>query len=614
MHRDKVKLRVYITGLLIFGAALYVIVSLFGLHFSGKIIVGDNGSPALRRGFIKDRSGHYLAMSIERDSVFANPRQVRDPAGTAAALSPLLGISKDIIEERLQRGKRFVWLKRKLDDHAAARIRALKLPGLTFRKEMQRVYPAGTLAANLLGFVGIENRGLEGIEYKFEDLLSGARVLDPAGGELRAGYNIVLTLDRFVQHHSERGIEEAVRATGAKQGTVLVMEVKTGRVLAIGKYPSFDPNFYQLYTPDQRRSYTVTDSFEPGSTMKILAMALLLELFPSLDRRYQCRGSIEIADTVINCIGVHGNVALDDIIRYSCNAGMIQAMNAASKKSYHDLLRRFGFGARTGVELPGESEGILRPLASWSGLSKYSMAIGQEISVTSLQLAAAFSAIGNRGVYMAPTIIEAVERDDGTPVQTFFPRSRGQVIARTTAERLLRMMKLSVEAGTGKRAAIAYYIVIGKTGTAQKSRPTGGYYPDRETAIFVGLAPYNDPEICILVVIDEPVGASGGAVAAPVFARVAERILPFLGAQAQYLSTKGELKRAPVRARFDGVTMPDLRGLTMAESLQGMSAAQKKFAVSCSFFGSGRVFHHEPVPGAKLEARGKIKVYLKEDR
>jgi cell division protein FtsI (penicillin-binding protein 3) len=614
MQRDKVKLRVYITGMLIFGAALYFIVSVFRLHFSDRIIVNNTGGPTLRRGFIRDRGGHYLAMSIERESLFANPRQVKDPALTAAALSPLLGISKDIIEERLRRGKSFTWLKRKLDDAAAERIRALKLPGLNFRKEMQRVYPAGTLASNLLGFVGIENRGLEGIEYKFEDLLSGAKVLDAGAGGLRAGYTVVLTLDRFVQYQAERGIEEAVRATGAKQGTVLVMEVKTGRVLAIGKYPSFDPNFYQLYTADQRRSYTVTDSFEPGSTMKVLAMALLLELFPNLNRQYQCRGSVEVADTVINCLHVHGNVTLDDIIRYSCNAGMIQAMRAATKQSYHDLLRRFGFGARTGVELPGESEGILRPLKSWSGLSKYSMAIGQEISVTSLQLAAAFSAIGNRGVYMAPGIIEAIERDDGTPVQTFFPRSRGQVIRKETADRLLRMMKLSVEAGTGKRAAIAYYFVIGKTGTAQKSRPTGGYYPDRETAVFVGLAPYHDPELCILVVLDEPAGASGGAIAAPVFARVAERILPFLGVHPNYVSTKGEVKRLGVPPRFDGVTMPDLRGLSMAESLQNLSAARKKFAVSYSFSGTGRVFHQEPVPGAKLEPRAKLRIFLKEGK
>jgi len=614
MHRDKVKLRVYVTGLLIFGAALYIIVTLFRLHFSPRIVVGDNGGPALRRGFIRDRAGNYLAMSVERESLFANPRQVKDPAATAAALSPILGISRDIIEERLRRGKRFVWLKRKMDDAAAEKVRALGLPGLTFRKEMQRVYPAGPLAANLLGFVGIENRGLEGLEYRFEELLSGERVIDPAAGELRAGYNVVLTLDRFVQHQAEAGIGEAVRATGAKQGTVLVMEVKTGRVLAIGKYPSFDPNFYQLYTADQRRSYTVTDSFEPGSTMKIIAMALLLELFPNLDRRYLCRGAVEVADTVINCIGVHGSVGPEDIIRHSCNSGMIQAMHAATKKAYHDHLRLFGFGARTGVELPGESEGILRPLKSWSGLSKYSMSIGQEISVTSLQLAAAFSAIGNGGVLMVPSLIESIERDDGTKAQSFFPRSRGRVIKRETADRLLKMMKLAVEKGTAHRAAIAYYIIIGKTGTAQKSRASGGYYTDRETAIFVGLAPFNDPEICILVVIDEPANASGGAVAAPVFARVAERILPFLGTRTRYLSTRGELKHGTVRARFDGVTMPDLRGLSMAEAIQVLAPARNKFAVSAAYTGSGRVFHHEPVAGTKLEHRGTVRVFLKEGR
>ncbi len=188
------------------------------------------------------------------------------------------------------------------------------------------------------------------------------------------------------------------------------------------------------------------------------------------------------------------------------------------------------------------------------------------------------------------------------------------MIKRETADRLLKMMKLAVEKGTAHRAAIAYYIIIGKTGTAQKSRASGGYYTDRETAIFVGLAPFNDPEICILVVIDEPANASGGAVAAPVFARVAERILPFLGTRTRYLGTRGELKHGTVRARFDGITMPDLRGLSMAEAIQVLAPARNKFAVSAAYTGSGRVFHHEPVAGTKLENRGTIRVFLREGR
>ncbi len=614
MHRDRVKLRVYITGLVIFGAAAYFIITVSRLHFSDRIIVNGDRGPALRRGFILDRNGCYLAMSIERDSLFANPRKVKDPGAAAAALSPILGISKDILEERLRREKHFVWLKRTIDDTTAARVKKLNIEGLSFKKEMQRVYPAGSLAANLLGFTGVEGRGLEGMEYKFDDLLSGDRVLDASAGDLRAGYNIVLTLDRFAQHQAETGIEEAVKSTGAKQGAVIVMEVKTGRILAIGKYPSFDPNFYYLYGAEQRRNYTVTDSFEPGSTLKIIAMGLLLELFPNLNRTYLCRGSVEVADTTINCIATHGTVTPEDIIRHSCNAGIIQAMRAATKKQYHDFLKRFGFGARTGSEIPGESEGILRPLNQWSGLSKYSMAIGQEISVTSLQLAAAFSAIGNRGIYMVPGILEAVERDGGPAVQSFFPRSRGRVISQATSERLLKMMKLAVETGTGKRAAIAYYIVIGKTGTAQKSSPTGGYLPGRETAIFAGLAPYNDPEICILVVIDEPRGTSGGAAAAPVFARVASRILPFLGTREKYPVTRGEIKKRTTSVRFDGVTMPDLRGLSMAESLTNIWAMRKKFPVTPSFHGSGRIFHQEPPAGTKLVGSMRLKLYLKETK
>ncbi len=615
MHRDRVKIRVYITGVIILGAAAYFFAALFNLHFSDRIIVNGRGGPDLRRGFIRDRNGNYLAMTIERNSLFANPGKISDPARVAELLSPIIGVSRDIIHERLSREKQFVWLKRRLDDAAAERVRSLNIPGLRFKKEMMRVYPGGKLACNVLGFTGTEGRGLEGLEYRFDSVLAGDRVIDEAAGELTAGYDVTLTIDRFIQHRAETAIDEAAKNTGARNGMVLVMEVKTGRVLAIAGYPAFDPNFFSRYSPEQRRSYTVTDSFEPGSTLKILAMALLLELFPNLDRRYLCGGSIEVADTVIKCIDTHGSVSIDDIIRLSCNSGIIQAMKSVKKGDYHDLLRRFGFGARTGVELPGESEGILRPLKQWSGLSKYSIAIGQEISVTSLQLAAAFSAIGNRGVYMVPTIIESIARHDGSVVQSFHPRSRGRIIRQSTADRLLTMMKLAVEKGTAKRAAITYYFVIGKTGTAQKSRPTGGYYTDRETAVFVGLAPYEDPEICVLVVLDEPSGASGGAVAAPVFARVAERILPYMGIRTRYAVTRGELKSGKARGpSVSGNLIPDFRGLTMAEALSGLTAMQKNMVLTYTFRGTGRVYRQEPAPGTAAAGKVKMNLFLKEGK
>ncbi len=610
MRRDRVHVRLYLAGILIVGIAAYLLIAVYRLHVSEKIILSSKAGN-VRRGLIMDRQRNILAMSVERESLYAEPKKIKDAASTAAILSRLLGISKDILEIKLKNPVDFVWIRRKIDTATAAKIKELKIDGLFFKKEMQRAYPSGSLAANILGFVGVDGNGLEGMEYKFDSVLthsSGA-----SDDEYASGDSVVLTIDRFVQHQAEKAVGDAVKNTGAIQGVVLVMEVKTGKVLAIGKYPSFDPNHYAASSPRQRQHYTVTDSFEPGSTLKIIAMALLLELFPSLDRRYLCQGRVEVADTVISCIGVHGQVSPADIIKYSCNAGIIQAMKDVKKKDMYDFLKKFGFGARTGIELPGESEGILRPLAKWSGLSKYSLAIGQEISVNSIQLAAAFSAIGNQGVYMVPTVIEAIERDDGTPVRSFFPRSKGTIISKETARKLLSMMKVAVESGTGKRAAIAYYIVLGKTGTAQKSRPSGGYDPGRETAIFVGLAPYPDPEICILVVLDEPSGASGGAVAAPVFARVAERILPYLGIRDKPITSSGIIAEKRESFRFDGNTMPDFTGCTLAESVRNISIIRKAVSVSTSWHGTGRVFRQQPLPGTKLSSGSRIKLYLKEE-
>ncbi|MCX7677698.1 MAG: penicillin-binding transpeptidase domain-containing protein [Spirochaetes bacterium] len=610
MRRERIHGRVYLAGILIVVSAVYLSIAVYQLHFSGKILL-SSPSENVRRGLIFDRNKYILAISVERESIYAHPKKVKDPIKTAEALSRYLGISRDILEQRLKSEQEFVWIRRKVSEETASKIRELKLEGVSFRKEMQRVYPSGSLASNILGFVGVDGKGLEGIEYKFNDILTlqeGSSIDTTA-----SGCSIALTIDRFIQHQSEVAIADAVIRTGATQGVVVVMEVKTGKILAIGKYPTFDPNYYELSTPRQRQHYTVTDSFEPGSTLKIIAMALLLELFPSLDQRYLCEGKVEIADTVINCIGVHGHVSLVDIIKHSCNAGMIQAMKQVQKQSMYDFLRKFGFGMRTGVELPGESEGILRPLSKWSGLSKYSMAIGQEISVTSLQLAAAFSAIGNLGVYMVPTIVEQIERSDGSVLRTFYPRSKGAVISKGTARRLLSMMKVAVESGTGKRAAIAFYIVVGKTGTAQKSRPGGGYDPGRETALFVGLAPYPNPDVCILVVLDEPSGASGGAVAAPVFAQVAERILPYIGIAHPVVMKNEKIAEKKEKVLFDGSTMPNFSGLTLAESVRLVSHIRKTFLLTPSWHGTGRVYYQVPPAGTKLSQRERIKLYLKEE-
>lgn len=427
MEQKVFKRRVYVAAILITVIALFFIGRLFSLHFSRKIIVNKNNTPPVRRGFITDRNGYILSMSIESSSLFVNPEKITEPSKTANILAEVLDIPENFILKRMNREKRFVWIRRKLNEETVKKIRAMNIPGVGFKKEFRRVFPNGNLAANILGFVDVDNRGIEGLEYLYDDRLTGRT---PGGdndnlGELLYGQNLVLTIDRTMQFHAEREIAAAVKNNEARQGSVVVMEVKTGRILAIAKYPGFDPNNYYRYNSFVRKNFSITDSFEPGSTMKIVALASVLEKRPDLlQRRYKCEGKVTIGDAEIACTGKHGSVSVNEIVRHSCNSGIIEIMRKMKRADLYKTLSDFGFGKKTEIGLPGESEGILRETIQWSGLSKYSMAIGYEISINSLQLAAAFSAVANGGVYLRPIIIDSIENIDGRKLQSFYSKSR----------------------------------------------------------------------------------------------------------------------------------------------------------------------------------------------
>ena len=608
--------RVVFTGVLVFGAALFLAYRLLTLHFSDSIYVPSDADREVHRGAILDREGGLLAVSVERRSLFANPSEIPDPDAVAGALAPLIGVPRSTLAERMKREKRFVWLRRKLDDDTADRVSAMRVKGLYLRAERHRVYPHGTLASNIIGFAGLDNKGLEGIEYKYDDVLSGARgpARTPPDADYIEGASVRLTIDRVAQYTAEREIERAVRETGARQGAAVVMEVKTGRLLAVAKYPLVDPNSYWEHSPEDMKNFAVVDSFEPGSTLKVIAAAALLEAHPDvLRQKFRCEGKIEVADATIKCTAVHGDLTLDEIIKHSCNAGMIQAVRRLKREELYSMLRRFGFGRETGVEMPGESAGLLRGVGEWSGLSRYSLSIGQEISVTSIQMAAAFGAIANGGVYMAPSIIESIEADDGSAARRFSPKSRGRVIRKDIAARLLDMMKGVVEGGTATRARLAYYEAVGKTGTAQKSMPRGGYHPGKYMASFVGIAPLDDPDVCILVLLDEPPeSASGGAVAAPVFARIAERILPCRGVSKRHVNAPAPLKGAPREVVARRGQTPDFRGLRLGEAVRALAGLRRDFPIEYSLVGRGVVRRQSPEPGTPLENRRRLILYLEE--
>ncbi len=515
-----------------------LVVRLFELHFSTRIILPDDRKAVKVRGNITDRGGRILAMSIETESLYADPGLVDDPDSAALRLAAVLGLNPSWIKARLGKDKSFVWIQRKLNPGTAEAVRKLRIRGLGFRKEYKRVYPEGRLASNILGFVNAENRGMEGLEYHFESSLCGEeeRLGSDANDVMVYGKTLQLTIDRFIQYSAEKELDRAVARYGAGSGAAVVMEVKTGRILAFAKSPGFDPNYYYRFSRENFRHFSFTDTFEPGSTMKIFALASALEANPSLrDIRINCKGESEIADVIISCTKPHGELGLEGIVTHSCNSGVIELMKRVKQKTLYEGLKRFGFGEQTGVELPGESSGILREEGRWSGLSKFSISIGYEMSVNSIQLTSAFASVANGGVYMSPMIVESIISRDRSWKRGFYPRSKGKVLSEKTASLMMSLMRNVVREGTGRGGAPEFYSAAGKTGTSKKFSRKEGVYSSRSISSFAGIVPYENPALCILVVLDDPgVNRSGGEVAAPVFAAIADRVLPLMGLGGRY--------------------------------------------------------------------------------
>ncbi len=613
MNPPVFKRRIYVAGALIILILFIFTGKLIELHFSNKIILPPDNPGSIHRGEIKDRNGSVLAMSIEKQSLFANPSEIKEPSRCASSLASILSIPQSDIERKLEKKKKFVWIKRKIEPESVNEVKQLGIKGLYFKNEDLRVYPHDSCSSNILGFVGIDNRGLDGIEFGYDSILTRNPESPGGNGGARGfGYTLVLTLDRAMQSFAEQEIDAMVKRLGARQGMVCVMEVKTGRIRALAKAPRFDPNDIRASSIVDRKNFTVTDSFEPGSTMKVIALAAMMINSPSaLKKTATCRGSINIAGENIGCTHVHGVLALPDIIKLSCNVGVFESMKPVKKNLWYETLRRFGFGSKTGTGIPGESEGILRPVKEWSALTKYSTAIGQEVSVTSLQLVAAFSAIANGGIYITPSILERVETYDGTVVKHFAPRVRGRVLDAEKSKTIMKIMRSVVEGGTGTAAASMYYDTVGKTGTSQKYMRGKGY-SDKVIASFIGIAPYRSPSLCILVVIDDPADrrVTGGAAATPVFATLIDRCLALNG-----IKQKGVIAREPIvkkkkPASYDN-TMPDFRGMGLSEVIPYLVYAQRRHGAAYSLSGEGIVHSQAPAPGTIMKKNMKIELHFR---
>lgn len=502
----------------------------------------------LARGTIFDRNLKELAISIEVDSVYAQPKEIQAPYTTAIKLAHILNINPKTVYAKLTSKASFVWIKRKITTAQSQKISVLNIKGIGFLKEYKRFYPKNELAAQVIGFAGLDNKGLEGIELTHDrDLRGGVNklevvqdgkgntILSPKSNYItRAsnGNDIILTIDEIIQHHAEIELKKTCSQYQAKGGVIIVMDPKTGEILASAVSPSCDPNYFNKYPSGQFKNRIITDVFEPGSTFKIITAATLLkEKSIDPDKMYFCSGEIQVGNHVVHCHNPHGSLNLEGIIANSCNVGVVQCIQKLNERKFYSQILEFGLNEPTGIDLRGEEKGLLPNIKAWSKLSKPNIAIGQGVSVTPLQLITAVAAIANNGILMKPLIIKAIRNPKGEIIKKFKPCPIRQVISSELANKITQILKKVVTDGTGKLAQINGYEIAGKTGTAQKvDSQTGGYSEDKFIASFVGYLPADDPKLIILVVIDEPKGTYWGSqVAVPAFKQIAKRVLSYRG-------------------------------------------------------------------------------------
>ncbi len=596
---------------------------------------------APQRGTIYDRNGRELAVSLENDSVYAEPPRVKDPSEAARLLSKALDLSRQELEKKLSSDKGFVWLKRRINPDESLAVRELGLRGIGFTKEHKRYYPNSESAAHVVGFTGLDPQGLEGIELSFDRELLGApgylvRERDALGramaldgnivreGEL--GHHLYLTIDHNIQYMAEKELAAQIRETGARAGTVLVLDPRSGEVLAMAVQPDFNPNALQRYKPWQWRNRAVCDTFEPGSTFKPFVVAAALdEKLVQPETRIDCEnGRFSVGGRTIHDHRKYQKLSVEEIIQVSSNIGTAKIGKYLERQKFHSYIRDFGFGEKTGIELPGEVSGLLRAPSKWFEIDLATISFGQGIGVTALQLASATSAIANGGVLMQPYIVSRILDSHGNLVRETRPTRVRRVVSEKTASQVRDMMVLATrEGGTGTLAQVHGFDVAGKTGTAQKIDPvTGGYSADKRVSSFVGFVPAQDPRLTILVVLDEPKDKTyGGLVAAPVFSRVATQALRYVGVAPQQTAQTAPPVTPLTHEKDVAVTsmamteggesgdngpgrMPDLNGMSYRQVLQVM----ERTGLNIKLQGSGRVVDQKPAAGAAIRYGSEVRV------
>ncbi|HXG50099.1 MAG TPA: penicillin-binding transpeptidase domain-containing protein [candidate division Zixibacteria bacterium] len=581
-----------------------------------------------KRGALFDRSGEALALSLEAQSVYARPHRLKDPEETARRLAQILGLGVAEVRAKLHSDKPFVWVKRQIGPREAEQVQALNAEGVGMFYEPHRYYPQGQLAGQVIGFVGRDSEGLEGLELQYNDYIRGEtgssvaerdalgrRVLVQGvqGLQIPPGGDLQLTLDKSIQHVAEKELEAAVLKYRGKAGVAIVVDPHTGEILALANYPSFNPNHYSKQSPEERRNRAVTDSFEPGSTFKtILAAAALEEGVVGKEDLFYCEmGKYAYGGKIIHDTHAHGWLPFWKILQVSSNIGFTKVAEKLKKERFFKYIEKFGFGRVTGVDMPGEVAGLVRRPESWSAVDLATHAFGQGISATPLQMVMAYAAIANGGFLMRPYVVRRAVGPRGEVLLENQPHVVRRVVSEKSARLLASMLtEVTSEGGTGSMAKVEGFEVAGKTGTAQKADlANGGYASRKRVASFIGFVPAEAPRLVAMVLVDEPeANVYGGVVAAPAFRNIARGALQYLGVAPR----KGELvpalakeKEAPPRrsprresataSAENGEGAPDFVGLSLREAVE----KARELNLKVKMHGNGFVVRQSPLPGSR---------------
>ena len=640
--KSKKWLRFRIVTVLVFSLILFI--ALISRAFQLQIMSGQalkamaekqhTRSLALHteRGTIIDRNGQELAATILADSVYADPSKIKDREGISAKLSSALYVKKDNIKTRLSRSRNFSWIARQISPAQAKRTSALNLEGVYLIQEPKRFYPHKELACHIIGFAGFDSNGLEGLELRYNNFLKnvpdkatwrkdarGNRLYqkDHSGDVEGTGTsNLILTIDSKVQYIVEVQLKEAVKKADAKGGIAIVMDPRTGEVLAMANMPQFNLNDFSRYSHGAFRNRAVTDCFDPGSIFKpFLAAAALEEGVAEESDVINCeRGAYIVGNRTIHEAQdkEFGELTFREVLKHSSNIGSVKIAERLGKEKYFDYIEKFGFGSKTGIDLPGEIQGILRDVDGWTDVDLATIAFGQGISVTAIQLITAISAIANHGVLMKPHVVRGMIDKNGQVINEFKPTVIRRVVSPVTAERIRSILADVVEDGTGKRARMADVAVSGKTGTSQKfDFSKGEYSSEKVVASFVGFLPADNPHMAILVMLDEPKAQKwGGEAAAPVFKNISEQILRCFSRDIELREVVADERGNTVDvvrvSTYEGLShneepndtvIPDFRGMSMREVLR----ISQRMGIEARVSGSGWAVSQKPAPGSPAD-------------